>query len=174
LTSDHSEKNLYNLFLFIRVSWGDESREIQNLILRNSDIEINMTHGKVVLIVKKMRDRELIKKIVELFVKVCPTIHHEIEVTCSFEEIQRISSKGYKLVSYARKGDKYRAFFLAPFSERHVMDDFIRCMIRDYEETEIVVREFYWNVDERALFRLKDNLLDLGEWESEEQWKESE
>ena len=156
------------------MSWDDESREIQNLILKNSDMEINLTLGKVILVVKKMNDIELIKKIVESLVRVCPTIHHEIEVTCSFEEIQQISSKGYKLVSYAKKGDQYRAFFLAPFSERHVMDDFIRCMAKDYEETEIVVREFYWNVDETALFKLKDNLLELGEWETEEHWKEGE
>jgi|GEM_PF-3276739 hypothetical protein len=158
-------------YLLMRVGEGGVDRELHSLLVKNESIEIHCTAGKILITILKNPDIEILKKIIQCLVEIDPTIHHEIEVLCSYEDVEAIAGKGYKLISYARKGDKYKALFLAPFSERLVIDEFLKCIIRDFNETNIVAREFYWNSDEMTILKFKEKLLELGEWEVQMEYR---
>jgi hypothetical protein len=95
-----------------------------------------LNQGTINLWFGRNAEKSLVSKILLIISKVASAAEHEREVICSFEDISGFESGGYILTSYAKRGDKYRAIFLVPFSDLRALERLIGSICTDLERGE--------------------------------------
>ena len=96
-------------------------------------VSVLLNQGTINLWFGRNAEKSLVSKILLIISKVASAAEHEREVICSFEEISGFESGGYILTSYAKRGDKYRAVFLVPFSDPRALERLIGSICIDLE-----------------------------------------
>ena len=96
-------------------------------------VSVLLNQGTINLWFGRNAEKSLVSKILLIISRVASAAEHEMEVVCSFEEISAFENCGYILTSYARRGDKYRAVFLVPFSDPRALERLIGSICNDLE-----------------------------------------
>lgn len=94
-------------------------------------VSVILNQGTINLWFGRNVEKSLVSKILLIISRVASPAEHEMEVVCSFEEISGFENCGYILTSYARRGDKYRAVFLVPFSDPRALERLIGSICND-------------------------------------------
>jgi hypothetical protein len=116
-----------------------------------------LTQGAINLWFGRKADKALIAKILVVISKVDARAEHEKEVLCRFEEISEFENNGYILTSYARRGDRYRAIFVVPFSDSRALDKFIDSVADETERGEVKMT-LHWSGGTPRMNILKDEM----------------
>jgi hypothetical protein len=121
---------------------------------------VTITGGTVTIWLGRSMNRYLLARIIQQITKVDYGATHECVVFCSFEEIGQLEAGGYILTSYARKGDKYRAAFLVPLSQRNAADIFIDSLLKELENSDVKITIKWAGLqgNMKALWDLLDSL----------------
>lgn len=90
-----------------------------------------MTQGTISIWLGKNAEASLINRMMKTIARVDHAAEHEREIVCEFEEISEFEGNGYVLTSYAKKGSRYRAIFVVPFSKESALDLFVSSIIND-------------------------------------------
>lgn len=111
-----------------------QSQSRQDLIsmeLCGASATVCMTHGAISIWLGRNAGESLVNRVMKTIARVDYAAEHEREIICEFEEISEFEGNGYVLTSYARKGSRYRAIFVVPFSEESALDLFVGSIIND-------------------------------------------
>jgi len=125
--------------------------------LEGSAVSIILTQGSINIWFGKNFDRSLIAKILVIVSRVDSATEHETEVICRYEDISEFESNGYILTSYARRGDKYRAIFVVPFSNSRALEKFIESLYGDTEHEDVRFT-LYWRGGRARMNIMKEEL----------------
>jgi hypothetical protein len=94
-------------------------------------VSVLLNQGTINLWFGRNAEGSLVSKILLIISKVASSAEHEREAICSYEEMSLFENCGYILISYARRGDKYRAVFLVPFSDPRALERLIESVCHD-------------------------------------------
>jgi len=101
--------------------------------LSGASSSVCMTQGAINIWFGRNAEPSLVNRVMKTIARVDYAAEHEREILCAFEEIGKFEGNGYVLTSYARKGGRYRAIFVVPFSEESALDLFVSGIIADLE-----------------------------------------
>jgi len=132
-------------------------QELSSLEMSGATASVILAQGSINIWFGRNIDRSLVQKILIIISKVDSTTEHEKELICRFEEISEFESNGYVLTSYARKGERYRAIFVVPFSNLRALDRFAES-ISDELSHEDVDMTLYWRGGSARMNILRDEL----------------
>ena len=104
--------------------------------MSGATISVQLNQGTISLWLGRNADKSMVSKVLLIISRVDSIADHEREAICSFEEISGFENCGYILTSYARKGDKYKAVFLVPFSDPRALERLIESICQDLERGE--------------------------------------
>ncbi len=117
--------------------------ELVSLEMSGATASVMLYQGSMNIWFGRNVEKSTISKVLIIISKIDSTAEHQKEIHCKFEEISEFENNGYVLTSYARKGDKYRAIFVVPFSNPRALELFSQSIIKDLEQGEVRLT-LYW------------------------------
>jgi len=113
---------------------------LQYLTIGDENILLTITYGKIGMWFGRRADRDEIRGLFADITSIDLKLTCEVEVLAPFSDIERIEGKGLVLLSYRKKGDKYRAMFAAPLAKAGALEYLVEAInaqldMRDTEKT---------------------------------------
>jgi hypothetical protein len=133
------------------------NRNLLNLTIGYENILLTITYGKIGMWLGRRAERGEISKIMHEITAVDPKLTCEMDLLAEFPDIERMAGSGLILLSYRRKGNKYRAIFNAPL----VREEALECLLDsiDHElEMRDIEKTILWEADDEKI-RLLFNKL---------------
>jgi hypothetical protein len=131
--------------------------ELVSLEMSGATASVILAQGSINVWFGRNIDRVLVQKILIIISKVDSTTEHEKELMCRFEEISEFESNGYILTSYSRKGERYRAIFVVPFSNQRAMDRFADSISDELGHEDVSIT-LYWRGGRARMNILREEL----------------
>jgi hypothetical protein len=138
--------------------------ELVSMEMSGSTASILLYQGSINIWFGKNVDRSTISKILTIISRIDSTTEHQKELFCPFEDISEFENNGYVLTSYARKGQKYRAIFVVPFSNPRALEMFTESVSRELELGEVRLT-LYWSGGTARMNLLSQELSRLNYFE---------
>jgi hypothetical protein len=117
--------------------------ELVSLEMSGASASVMLYQGSMNIWFGRNVDKSTISRVLIIISKIDSTTEHQKEIFCKFEEISEFENNGYVLTSYARKGDKYRAIFVVPFSNSRALELFSQSISKELEQGEVRLT-LYW------------------------------
>lgn len=143
----------------------DETRgELYSLVeMGNDHVKLTCTHGKITLWFGRKATPDLVGRVLIGISRVDTSARHELELLCKFNEIEQFEGQGYVLVSYAKRGDKYRTMFMVPFSQSKALRFLAESILEELIESD-VRKGILWDGNATLLHLLNEELSDIEGW----------
>jgi hypothetical protein len=145
------------------LSWDltKSANDIAVVEMGNNDFAVYCTLGKIILWFGRRSTFEDISEIVRNIAKIDPSVEHEKEVICNFDEITGYENKGCTVISYAKnKGGGYRAIFTISFHNKSARNYFIDSVIEELNQSD-VKKTLHWNGNIAKIMLLFNELKKL-------------
>lgn len=111
-----------------------DGREISLVEMGGEDINVLCSQGKINIWFGRQVSETLVHKVIFGISNVDPSVSHELEVICNFENISAYESTGYTLISYSKTKGGYRTALKLSFSKKLALDHFVRSIIDQLKE----------------------------------------
>jgi hypothetical protein len=138
----------------------DSKSEQLLMELSGSTVSILLTQGAINVWFGRNADKNLVSNILSIISRIDSSTYHIEEILCEFNQISEFECDGYKLTSYGKKRDKYRAIFIIPFSDARALEKFIESISKKTDQREVRVT-LYWNGSRVGMNILRDELNKL-------------
>jgi hypothetical protein len=111
-------------------------QDFVSIEMSGATVSVMLNQGTINIWFGRNAEKSLVSRVLLIISKVDSTAENEREAICNFKDISGFENSGYILTSYARKGDKYRAVFIVPFSDQRALEMFIYSVCQDLERHE--------------------------------------
>ncbi|MHC1565537.1 MAG: hypothetical protein ACXQS6_04375 [Candidatus Syntropharchaeales archaeon] len=128
-----------------------------NLTIGYENILLTITYGKIRMWLGRRAERGDISRIMHVIRTVDPKLTCEMDLLAEFPDIERMAGRGLNLLSYRRKGDKYRAIFNAPLIKEEVLECLLDSIDHELEMSDIE-KTILWEADDEKIRLLLNKL----------------
>lgn len=138
-------------------------QSLSSFEMGRDDVNMLCTHGKITLWFGRQVPDVVIGHVLIGISSVDTSSVHECDIVCSFEEIAEYESRGYVLVSYAKRDNGYRTTFNVPFSSKMVLYHFAEYIIKELKNKNVKI-DVYWTGNDTDIVLLYDKLSNIDRW----------
>ncbi|NIA03017.1 MAG: hypothetical protein GWP12_00540 [Nitrospirae bacterium] len=142
----------------------DETRDITSIEMGCDNVQMSCTTGKIKVWLGRQTSSDVVRKVINCFSKIDPSITHEKEIICNYEQIPVYENHGYTLISYGKAQDGYKAIFNIQFSKQNALELFVESIVTELNESE-VNKVLHWTGSIPRLILIFHELKSIDGWD---------